>query len=888
MRLTYGNKLGGIPRTNIPVPEDEKRYNSILNADGTRDELKDWRLYFKKSSDGGILPEYNVFGEKGEFKDGDILYAFKDVRLVPVYDESGQRLKALVGGFELPGRWDLVADLYLYLRRDVVINSQGTSILTETMSGIIQSDVLLANGELEYKIDDCGNGKNFIDWYYKFSVDSIESLPGLDTKQTSITTGEEVDLAERLTSDRPNTMNKLVPLAKRGAVPKGKGVLPESGEYVESNPLKIITWDGFTIDGNQYRINETTNQTEKHTNPITQNIIWQSIWKTWMGWKYDNVSIDPTDVRLDDGSDYYDGALLALEVDGYPLKSDFSDGYYMPRSSKWIRVSKRLDDSGFINICRGKTNCGKKLPSDDCTKKPFTLVDVKRRIDLDKYVFISKDTSNFLPIPGNPCYQGLAASYDVTSYYEYTSSKECFDGRVDDKGNVYGSRIIQYQSYITSSTNRVIEWENIIRNTINPMCECYELSVQNPPCIDSNDTNGCNVLHTDTIYTICPDDGTYYYQNRIVPPNAFPTRLVIRHIDKENCKDLNSHLIYHPIKFDKDLLNAESISLTNGTFENTASLFEFYTSSIQSINSKKYYLDVVGTDADSSDVYFSLIYGDKNGSGSLVIGERTSDTPSKSNYFQYKLMLQDYVSSSFEFYTSGSLDTTIKDVYIINFNNTLLKDKLDVGNFQMSLSDINNSANVVTLIDNSDDITNSKYFRYSPYHSFHLVSGSLTDGKSSMGSGTPDTNNLFTNYGVLYPNLGIIVLDPNKLNTELNFNTISGSNVYARNEIKLFTSISGAMAAGYPIISRSGTDTTSTHYFIRVPADAATYSNNPTYFNKTDGSLKNKRFAINPITYITTIGLYNNSEELLAVAKLSRPIKKTMENDVLIDIKLPI
>lgn len=205
-------------------------------------------------------------------------------------------------------------------------------------------------------------------------------------------------------------------------------------------------------------------------------------------------------------------------------------------------------------------------------------------------------------------------------------------------------------------------------------------------------------------------------------------------------------------------------------------------------------------------------------------------------------MVQDYISSSFDFYTSGSLETTINDVYVINFNNTLLRDKLDVGNFQMSLCDISDTSKVITLVDNSDDITNSKYFRYSPYDSFYLVSGSLVDGKSTMGKGTPNTNNLFTNYGILYPGLGIIVLDPKKLNDELNFNIISGSNVYARNELKLFTSISGAMSSGHPIISRSGTDTTSTHYFIRVPADSANYSNNPTYFNKTNGLLKNKRF----------------------------------------------
>ena len=34
MRLTYGNKLGGVPRSNIPAPEEEKRYSPIRNSNG--------------------------------------------------------------------------------------------------------------------------------------------------------------------------------------------------------------------------------------------------------------------------------------------------------------------------------------------------------------------------------------------------------------------------------------------------------------------------------------------------------------------------------------------------------------------------------------------------------------------------------------------------------------------------------------------------------------------------------------------------------------------------------------------------------------------------------------------------------------------------------------
>jgi hypothetical protein len=65
----------------------------------------------------------------------------------------------------------------------------------------------------------------------------------------------------------------------------------------------------------------------------------------------------------------------------------------------------------------------------------------------------------------------------------------------------------------------------------------------------------------------------------------------------------------------------------------------------------------------------------------------------------------------------------------------------------------------------------------------------------------------------------------------------------------------------------------------------ANYTNNPT-FTVTDGKLKNPCFIDDPVTYITTIGLYNDQQELLAVAKLSKPIKKSFHDQVYVKIRL--
>ena len=213
MRSTYGNKLGGIPRSNIRVPADETRYSTVLKPDGTRDKLTDWQLYFKKEEEGGLLPEYindlvrsipdgaDSLNESGEFDFGNIMYSFRDIRLVPLHDEFNNRLTTQIAGYTIPDRWDLVADVYLYLKRDVVIESQGQSVITEYMSGILQPDLLLATGQLEYSLKPCSNGKNYVDWYYKFLVDEIESLSELEFKQLSKNTGVSVTLRDRILQD---------------------------------------------------------------------------------------------------------------------------------------------------------------------------------------------------------------------------------------------------------------------------------------------------------------------------------------------------------------------------------------------------------------------------------------------------------------------------------------------------------------------------------------------------------------------------------------------------------------------------------------------------------------------------------------------------------------
>ena len=78
----------------------------------------------------------------------------------------------------------------------------------------------------------------------------------------------------------------------------------------------------------------------------------------------------------------------------------------------------------------------------------------------------------------------------------------------------------------------------------------------------------------------------------------------------------------------------------------------------------------------------------------------------------------------------------------------------------------------------------------------------------------------------------------------------------------------------------------SSHYFCRIISDQYNWSQNPTYYTGSNANLTNPTFIQNPKSYITTVGLYNDNNELLAVAKLSQPLLKSEDREAVIKVRL--
>ena len=321
---------------------------------------------------------------------------------------------------------------------------------------------------------------------------------------------------------------------------------------------------------------------------------------------------------------------------------------------------------------------------------------------------------------------------------------------------------------------------------------------------------------------------------------------------------------------------------------------ENYTSSAQvASTSGKYYLDVYNTTATGSgEVQFSIAYGDVNGFGAPTLTQNDDSTsPTKATYNQYKNVLLDSADSYFSVYTgstAGGADMT--SFYAININRARYKERLDPGNISIDLS---GSIGSITLIDDSggtdENVTTAGRV-------YNLVSGSLNIG-SALSASIHSTNGYSATgsrvgYGLFYPDMGIILLNPRALAAAVDpkLGQASGSitNVYHQNNgnnsgsVALLMAISGGM----DFQVRRTENVSTSHYFVRANNREFNFSNNPTFVSGSVGQFAQSLFERDPHVYITTVGLYDDSNELLAVAKTSKPVEKSFDKEIAIKVKL--
>ena len=345
------------------------------------------------------------------------------------------------------------------------------------------------------------------------------------------------------------------------------------------------------------------------------------------------------------------------------------------------------------------------------------------------------------------------------------------------------------------------------------------------------------------------------------------------------------------------VISADAISATCWTNGNPT-LTTFFTSSTQANGSSgNYYLNVYQTSSllSGSAVQFAVAYGNAKGSGSANYNNLVDGaSPTSTVYGQYQVLVIGDENTNFQW---GDNQPSGSEFFALSIERSAYKESLFLGSMTLRIS--SSAGGVISLTDNSNYITSTTFT--SAGRLYQLITGSA--GVISATTSSNTTQGYSANsgsYGWFLPDIGTILLNPMALATLPVSGGISlgysGSYAWGPNvvvatastapNVSPNTSIFRAISSSAFFTLNSQETISSDFIFVRPRSNEFNYSENPSFISGSTGEVLYSSFINNPTTYITTVGLYNDSNELLAVAKLSRPLPKDFTTEALIRVKL--
>ena len=337
-------------------------------------------------------------------------------------------------------------------------------------------------------------------------------------------------------------------------------------------------------------------------------------------------------------------------------------------------------------------------------------------------------------------------------------------------------------------------------------------------------------------------------------------------------------------------ISAESVVAPAWTGQvTTLTTNNFFTSSNQVASTGQYYYNVYQADpqtaaAGTAVVQFGVAYGNRFGSGSALINQQAGKSPSSIIYGQYRTLINGDEDTNFKFGT-----VTPNSIFAISVNRSRYKEKLQPGTFNLKLT---TGSNTLFLTDDSNSTTTVSYVDAGRV--YEIISGS--NGVANTTVNTQGYSKASGSYGKFLPDVGVIILNGDALSgsnpggfpTSLSVAGGLGLPISESSDFKFTfnaTSVFNAVKFGASFKLQSQETVTSNYVFVRVRNSEFNYSTNPSNITGS-GELKWDIMVNTPQVYITTVGLYNDNNDLLAVAKLSKPLLKDFTKEALVRIKL--
>tara|TARA_Y100000114_G_scaffold157098_1_gene187060 strand:+ start:3834 stop:5054 length:1221 start_codon:yes stop_codon:yes gene_type:complete len=345
----------------------------------------------------------------------------------------------------------------------------------------------------------------------------------------------------------------------------------------------------------------------------------------------------------------------------------------------------------------------------------------------------------------------------------------------------------------------------------------------------------------------------------------------------------------------------------------TSSLFHTVFDQDHTLQTSNEMLDLTIGFYDGSS-YVSTASTATDASGKKIFPNTTLMMREKINiYKQYAQFLLGDSSLSFKApFESETATDTIDAALFINFKRLFVRDGLDKEQLSFKLhknvEDGASSSNISTNVTSSG-------LDFSLYSDTGAKSSlRVTHHGGTVASIVDSSNN---SVGLVFYEKGILVLDAEKVfnkdqqisgtinavtgSTDNNYDSNAGT-VTLATDAKLIPDlwVSGSIdnvldhichtrfgrANGSAFGLFNKTNINSTIYFCRIGPNKGNFSSNPTYTDANGKIRSIQEAGDDPFSYITTIGLYNSKQELIAVAKTSRPIEKNPEIDLTLSVRI--
>ena len=336
----------------------------------------------------------------------------------------------------------------------------------------------------------------------------------------------------------------------------------------------------------------------------------------------------------------------------------------------------------------------------------------------------------------------------------------------------------------------------------------------------------------------------------------------------------------------------------------------------QSTN-EKYFFGIANSNTATTQEW-NVAFGSTNGFGHKVEANTKSESEVIYKQFASLLLAPTEVTGGFIISRNNSLTTAPsaakvasgkdQEIYIMSARRTNMKDRINKGTWTVALSGsvtagTGTGADGATILELTDDSVNGTPTATPVGDRYNIVSGAAG---TVVGNGAADRT-----FGFFYPEVGVLVFSAAEVSSSIpgsgstanlddvvvfdndpqdtSANKYRGLGYYKGTSVDTKTAlrfINCLKPTGAKLSFRDEEDQVSAQYFCRVYSGQANFSNNPTFVSGSENKLRNDKMRGNPQTFITSVQLYNENHDMVAVANLSKPLKKNFSSEATIKVKL--